>query len=231
MITQTYDAPSHLPASIKAQAGKEIADQNGYLFYVVNDEGSTEYRWQDNFVLEWLIDDVLRHLLRKRTTIKDNNQLDMHNFNTMIMKRKRIHNKKDNTLKPTPRVPPSNNSNLKTSTRMTTNNRTINFPRSPIVSESHKGNIGAIAGAGNTRNYDGRNKTPVKHIKQLKPATEPLKKTKFFQTSSKCNEKENSSSISLPRKRRVGDSRLEEVTNSIKQRLEPSKPKNVDPHV
>ena len=140
--------------------------------------------------MEWLIDDVLRHLLRKRTNVKNTAKLDMHTFNTITMKRRRTHNKKDNALKPTSKDPPSNNYNLKKATQLTTNNQSITFPRRPIDTENYKRNMGASGSSEVTGHYDRRQKTPFKHIRQPKSITESFSKNKHFSTSSQLSEKE-----------------------------------------
>ena len=68
---------------------KDVADQNGYLFYVLSNDGSMEFRWLDNYVLEWVIDDVLRHILRKKNVFIEKAKLQMNHFNAAVLKRKR----------------------------------------------------------------------------------------------------------------------------------------------
>ena len=40
------------------------------FFFVINENDEAEFRWQDNYVLEWVIEDVVRHLLRKKYSKK-----------------------------------------------------------------------------------------------------------------------------------------------------------------
>ena len=70
-----------------------------------------EFRWQDNYVLEWVIDDVLRHILRKKNVFIEKAKLQMNHFNAAVLKRKRYDHLNDIKGKPLPRRKSNHNLN------------------------------------------------------------------------------------------------------------------------
>lgn len=173
-----------------------------------------EFRWQDNYVLEWVIDDVLRHILRKKNVFIEKAKLQMNHFNAAVLKRKRYDHLNEIKGKPLPRRKSNHNLNENMSNKNIKGTaNSINRSRQVARTDNYEKSMATV---NNSENY--HNKIPKKRNTLIRPAVGLSKKPKSQPLASSRAVKDCHNS-SLSNKKDLNDTSLNDITKTIHQTL------------